>query len=153
MPKCYNRFALFRIVLLTPPAHFDYLYVLSVARQTQNPLHFFFTDLFQTGIYRPWLFFYFWIFNKIFGLNPGPIHFASILFHVLIAIFLADTIFKITKERTLALLASLVFLCSLYTEWPTREPADFPTAHVSLFAILTFRIIWEKLKAKTDVSV
>ena len=130
-------YAFFNISLRFVPVDFDDLVLLSVVKNTTNPLRFFIQDWgFGNYGYRPLHSLSLWLGNRVFGVASGPNQLINIIFHITVILLLFRLINHLQSDRSIAFIFSCLSLVSYYTLSPATWVSDRPTLFVAFFLLI-----------------
>jgi len=130
-------YAFFNISLRFVPVDFDDLVLLSVVKNTNNPLRFFIQDWgFGNYGYRPLHSLSLWLGNRVFGVASGPNQLINIVFHITVILLLFRLINHLQSDRSIAFIFSCLSLVSYYTLSPATWVSDRPTLFVAFFLLI-----------------
>jgi hypothetical protein len=111
--------------------------LLSSAKNTINPLKFFFSDWgFGNFGYRPLHSISLWIGLKLFGVSSGPNQLINIFLHIAVMVLLFLLLKQLSGNGLVAFLSTSLVLVSLYTFSPATWISDRPTLFVALFLVI-----------------
>lgn len=131
-------YAFYNPALRFVPVDYDDLVLLSSAKNTINPLRFFFSDWgFGNFGYRPLHSISLWIGLKLFGVSSGPNQLINIILHIAVMVLLFMLLKQLSGNRLVAFLSTALVLVSLYTFSPATWISDRPTLFVALFLVGT----------------
>lgn len=129
-------YAFYNPALRFVPVDYDDLVLLSSAKNTINPLKFFFSDWgFGNFGYRPLHSITLWIGYKLFGVSSGPNQLINILLHIAVMVLLFLLLKRLSGNAVVAFLSTTLVLISLYTFSPATWISDRPTLFVALFLV------------------
>lgn len=132
-------YAFFNISLRFIPVDFDDLVLLSVVKNSSNPLSFFASDWgFGNYGYRPLHSLSLWLSYRIFGVSSGPAQLINIVLHILVILLLYSLLVKLLspKRWVVALALASAGMISLYTVSPPTWISDRPTLMVTIFLLI-----------------
>lgn len=132
-------YAFYNIALRFVPVDFDDLVLLSVVKNTRNPITFFASDWgFGNYGYRPLHSLSLWLSYQIFGVSSGPAQLINILLHISVILLLYALLVKLlsSKRWTIAFALACVGMISLYTVSPPTWVSDRPTLLVTIFLLI-----------------
>jgi hypothetical protein len=136
-------YAFYNPALRFVPVDYDDLVLLSSAKNTINPLKFFFSDWgFGNFGYRPVHSITLWIGLKLFGVSSGPNQLINIILHIAVMILLFLLLNQLSGNKLVAFLSTALVLVSLYTFSPATWISDRPTLFVALFLVGTLYYIF-----------
>jgi len=111
--------------------------LLSVVKNTNNPLRFFIQDWgFGNYGYRPLHSLSLWLGNRVFGVASGPNQLINIVFHITVILLLFRLINHLQSDRSIAFIFSCLSLVSYYTLSPATWVSDRPTLFVAFFLLI-----------------
>jgi 4-amino-4-deoxy-L-arabinose transferase-like glycosyltransferase len=143
-------YAFYNPALRFVPVDYDDLVLLSSAKNTINPLRFFFSDWgFGNFGYRPLHSISLWIGLKLFGVSSGPNQLINIILHIAVMVLLFMLLKQLSGNRLVAFLSTALVLVSLYTFSPATWISDRPTLFVALFLVGTLYYIFVVCKDRT----
>ncbi len=130
-------YAFYNISLRFVPVDFDDLILLSVVKNTDNPLRFFIQEWgFGNYGYRPLHSISLWLGFRIFGVSSGPNQLINVFLHITVIVLLYTLINHLQSDRSIAFIFSCLSLVSFYTVSPATWVSDRPTLFVALFLLI-----------------
>ncbi len=131
-------YSFFNISLRFVPVDFDDLVLLSVVKNTNNPLRFFIQEWgFGNYGYRPLHSLSLWLGYRVFGVSSGPNQLINIILHITVILLLYSLINHMRSDRSVAFIFSCLSLVSFYTLSPATWVSDRPTLFVAIFLLIS----------------
>ncbi|MCD6356697.1 MAG: glycosyltransferase family 39 protein [Anaerolineaceae bacterium] len=135
-------YAFYNPALRFVPVDFDDLVLLSVVKNTINPLRFFFQDWgFGNYGYRPLHSLSLWLGYQIFGVSSGPNQLINILLHLIVISLLYALIKHLQPNRMLAFIFANLSMVSLYTLSPPTWVSDRPSLLVAICLLVSLNYL------------